>query len=155
MLLPLLAWVLAYVVVFTTKVGPWCGPEQHWMFFSHSNSTYPEFTELINCLLGPSCPPGHSTYWIKSNWILISSSVHVTRASQPCQSKLIDRRAKSDEAALVRIQWQRVGFAKPSPWILKLHHYLKHHHNVETRFYCPQAFLSLDFQCRDDVSELK
>ncbi len=26
---------------------------------------------------------------------------------------------------------------------------------VETRFYCPQAFLSLDFQCRDDVSELK
>ena len=21
-------------------------------------------------------------------------------------------------------------------------------------FYCPQAFLSLDFQCRDDVSEL-
>ncbi len=32
---------------------------------------------------------------------------------------------------------------------------LKHLHNVETRFYCPQAFLSLDFQCRDDVSELK
>ncbi len=23
------------------------------------------------------------------------------------------------------------------------------------RFYCPQAFLNLDFQCRDDVSELK
>ncbi len=32
---------------------------------------------------------------------------------------------------------------------------LKHVHNVETRFYCPQAFLSLDFQYRDDVSELK
>ncbi len=32
---------------------------------------------------------------------------------------------------------------------------LKHLHNVETRFYCPQMFLSLDFQCRDDVSELK
>ncbi len=23
--------------------------------------------------------------------------------------------------------------------------YLKHLHNVETRFYCPQTFLSLDF----------
>ena len=33
--------------------------------------------------------------------------------------------------------------------------HLKHLHNVETRFYCPQTFLSLDFQCRDDVSELK
>jgi len=32
---------------------------------------------------------------------------------------------------------------------------LKHLHNVETRFYCPQTFLSLDSQCRDDVSELK
>ena len=32
---------------------------------------------------------------------------------------------------------------------------LKHLHNVEMRFHCPQAFLSLDFQCRDDVSELK
>ncbi len=32
---------------------------------------------------------------------------------------------------------------------------LKHLHSVETRFYCPQAFLSLDFQCRDDVFELK
>jgi len=31
---------------------------------------------------------------------------------------------------------------------------LKHLHNVETHFYCPQAFLSLDFQFRDDVSEL-
>ena len=30
---------------------------------------------------------------------------------------------------------------------------LKHLHNVETRFYCPQALLYLDFQCRDDVSE--
>jgi len=26
---------------------------------------------------------------------------------------------------------------------------------VETRFYCPQAFLSLNFQRREDVSELK
>jgi len=32
---------------------------------------------------------------------LLSSSVHVTRA---CQSKLIDRRAKSVEAALVHLQ---------------------------------------------------
>ena len=32
---------------------------------------------------------------------------------------------------------------------------LKHLHNVEMRFYRPQAFLSLDFQCRDDVSETK
>ncbi len=29
--------------------------------------------------------------------------------------------------------------------------YLKHLPNVETRFYCPQAFLSLDVQCRHDV----
>jgi len=28
---------------------------------------------------------------------------------------------------------------------------LSHLHNVETCFYCPQTFLSLDFQCRDDV----
>ncbi len=27
---------------------------------------------------------------------------------------------------------------------------LKHLHNVEMRFYCPQMFASLDFQCRDD-----
>jgi len=32
---------------------------------------------------------------------------------------------------------------------------LKYHDNVETRFYCPQIFLYLDSQCRDDVSELK
>ena len=25
--------------------------------------------------------------------------------------------------------------------------------SVETRLYCPQAFLSLDFLCRDDISE--
>ena len=31
----------------------------------------------------------------------------------------------------------------------------KHFHNVEKRFYCPQAFLRLDFQCREYVSELK
>ncbi len=31
----------------------------------------------------------------------------------------------------------------------------KHLHNVETPFVCPQAFLSLDFQCRDGVFELK
>ena len=33
--------------------------------------------------------------------------------------------------------------------------FLSHLHNVETRFYCPQAFLSLDFQYKDDVSEVK
>ena len=32
---------------------------------------------------------------------------------------------------------------------------LRHFHNVETRFYCPQPFLSVNFQCRDDVSELR
>ena len=32
---------------------------------------------------------------------------------------------------------------------------LNHIYNVETRFYCPQTFLCLDFQCRDDVSEVK
>ena len=30
-----------------------------------------------------------------------------------------------------------------------------HLSNVERRFYCPQAFPSLDFQCRDDISEFK
>ena len=35
--------------------------------FFHSNSAFSElFTELIVCLLGPSCPPGHSTYRIES-----------------------------------------------------------------------------------------
>ncbi len=28
---------------------------------------------------------------------------------------------------------------------------LKHLYNVETPFYCPQTFLSLDFQCRDGI----
>ena len=32
---------------------------------------------------------------------------------------------------------------------------LKHPQNIEARSCCPQTFLSLDFQCRDDVSELK
>jgi len=32
---------------------------------------------------------------------------------------------------------------------------LEHLLNVETQFYCPQAFLSLDFHCRMDVSALK
>ncbi len=32
---------------------------------------------------------------------------------------------------------------------------LNHLHKVETRFYCPQMFLYLSFQCGDDVSELK
>ena len=33
--------------------------------------------------------------------------------------------------------------------------FLKHLHNVETRYYCSQTFLSLDYQCRDDISETK
>ncbi len=32
---------------------------------------------------------------------------------------------------------------------------LKHLHNVETCLYCPQLFLSLDFQRKDNVFELK
>ena len=32
---------------------------------------------------------------------------------------------------------------------------LRHLHNVDMRFHCPQTFLSVDLQCRDDVSELK
>ena len=32
---------------------------------------------------------------------------------------------------------------------------VKHLHNVETHFYCPQTFLSLEFRCKDDVSGLK
>ena len=31
---------------------------------------------------------------------------------------------------------------------------LQHLHNVETQLYSPQTILTLDFQCRDDVSEL-
>ena len=38
---------------------------------------------------------------------------------------------------------------------LHYHACLKHLHNVEMRSYCPQTFLSLDLQCRDDVSEVK
>jgi len=34
------------------------------------------------------------------------------------------------------------------------HPYLKHLHNVGTRFHCPQTFLSLDSQFMDDVFEL-
>ena len=32
---------------------------------------------------------------------------------------------------------------------------LTHLHDVETCYQCPQTFLSLHFQCRDDVSDLK
>ena len=32
---------------------------------------------------------------------------------------------------------------------------VKHLPKVETHCYCPQAFLSLDPQCGDDISELK
>ncbi len=32
---------------------------------------------------------------------------------------------------------------------------LKHLYNVETRFDCPQMVLYLEYQCRNDVSELK
>jgi len=37
---------------------------------------------------------------------------------------------------------------------MNLKHELKHLQNVDTCLYCPQTFLSLDFQCRDDISEL-
>lgn len=32
---------------------------------------------------------------------------------------------------------------------------LKHAPGMKKRFYCPQASLSLYFQCRDDIPELK
>lgn len=32
---------------------------------------------------------------------------------------------------------------------------LKHFRNVETRLYCPQTFLSVNFHCGDDVFEIK
>ena len=32
---------------------------------------------------------------------------------------------------------------------------LKHLPNGKTHFYCPQAFLSLDFQGRDGISDMK
>jgi len=32
---------------------------------------------------------------------------------------------------------------------------LKHLHSVDTHLDCPQTFLGLGFQCRDDISELK
>ncbi len=35
---------------------------------------------------------------------------------------------------------------------LQIHVVPKHLPNVATRLHYPQAFLSLDFQCRDDVS---
>ena len=35
---------------------------------------------------------------------------------------------------------------------LQFHLVPEHLPNVKTRFYCPRAFLSLDFLCRDDVS---
>ena len=49
--------------------------------------------------------------------------------------------------------------AKRALWILgsaatlKVTRFLKHVHNVETRLYYPQTFLSLDSHCRDDGFE--
>jgi len=35
-----------------------------------------------------------------------------------------------------------------------LYQVLKHLHNVETHFQCPRTFLSLGFQCTDEVFEV-
>ena len=50
-------------------------------------------------------------------------------------------------------QLYRVSYACVTSSLMLMH--LKHLYNVETRFHCPQTFLSLDLQCRDDVSERK
>ena len=47
--------------------------------------------------------------------------------------------------------WKQSGIT----CLLVDHEALKHLPNVETRFYCPQTFLYLYFQCRDDVSEVR
>ena len=40
-------------------------------------------------------------------------------------------------------------------WLVMLQPSQQHPHNLETRFYCLQTALSLDFQCRHDDSESK
>ncbi len=44
---------------------------------------------------------------------------------------------------------------QPNLHHIQLEGYLKHLPNLETCFCCPQAFLSVEFQCKDDISELK
>ena len=66
--------------------------------------------------------------------------------------------------SLIQLSISKGADASPPVFLqlLKSHHTgccddmdLKHGLNVETCLYCPQAVLSLDFQCRDDVSALK
>ena len=61
-----------------------------------------------------------------------------------------------EEEQQVREQWQtsHLRHVDTSP-ALDAAGEFKHLHNVEMCFFSPQTFLSLDFQCRDDVSELK
>jgi len=59
---------------------------------------------------------------------------------------------KQKNACCVLIEWQ-IELVTGDWW-----GHLQHLHNIETPFYRPQTFLSLDFQCRmflNDVSELK
>ena len=51
--------------------------------------------------------------------------------------------------------WQRRG-CKPCKYNTNAASvFMKHLHIVETRLFCPQALLSLDFECRNDVSQLR
>ncbi len=61
-----------------------------------------------------------------------------------------------EEEQQVREQWQtsHLRHVDTSP-ALDAAGELKHLHHVEKSFYCPQTFLSFDFQCRDDICELK
>ncbi len=61
------------------------------------------------------------------------------------------RSVGKDSMSDITCVWKQISIT----CLLVDHEALKHLPNVETRFYCPQTFLYLDFQSRDDVSELK
>ncbi len=73
-----------------------------------------------------------------------SPSQGVGSGADPDQPDLINLIASSDS-----LPRKEVGLMSR---VQVLH--LKHLHNVEMPFYCPQVFLSLDLQCKVDVSEL-
>ena len=72
---------------------------------------------------------------------------HTTPGQQPTSWQQVMQNQLTDRLAWTCAAWE---FDCIHDWATP-----KHLHNVETRFYCPQTFLYLDFQCRDDVSELK
>jgi len=62
----------------------------------------------------------------------------------------------TSELQLSTMEQIRLGhyWSLPISGCCPVFNFLKHLHNVETRFYCSQMFLCLDFQCRYDSSEL-